>query len=238
MTNDDEMKKPKIRFDSKVDKAMAKVYEQELTSDLHTLLADKQLIQDLDDLRIKYGIKPREAIDDEYTDMQIAEAVHNSLKYPYPKNEEERLQYFVNAITIFGNDLDSLMKKHDIDAAKWKRFLKMYIAYGKIYVGSSLKGIIRTELDPKTKELTLHISPKARRKDLEVVWGTIYEAWQKFLPKQDKYQPAFLAKRDAEIVRYKQQGHSHKETATKFGLEVDNVKQIIRRQIAKRQDLK
>ncbi len=239
MPNDNDMKKPKVRFDPPVDKIMAATYGEQLVGELYILLSDATFYRDIETLRKEYGIEPLPEMDDGYYDMHIAEAVHCRVKGRQPRDEADRLQLFIDAITSFDASLLAVMKRHNVNPS-WLRLLKMYIARGKLTPLSSIQGIIKTEMDQHTKELTIHISPEARRADLDKAWKAIYQAWSKWLPKPVKQQPLQYAARDAEMTRYYEH-HGIKATVAKYetsSLDYDAILKAIKRVQRKRTAIK
>ncbi len=239
MPNDNEMKKPKVRFDTHVDRAMADSYGEQLVNQLYVLLSDAAFYDDIEALRKEYDIVPLPEMDDLYHDMHIAEAVHRKTGGKQPKDEAERLQTFIDAISVFDNSIVAVMRKHGVSLS-WKRLLKMYIARGELTPLQSIKGIIRTEMDQKTKELTIRLSPEARKVDLSKVLPIIYKAWGKWLPPPTKSQPVQFAKRDAEMTRYYER-HEIKATVAKYGtkhLDYDAILKAVGRMQEKRATIK
>lgn len=238
MTDEDENRRLKVRYDNGLEQIFANKYGRRIIEPTYALLSNLDFYNDIESLRSKYdfgprikarfGIESQGVIDDAFIDTIIAEAVHLEIGDAQPKDEAEKLQFFINAVIRFNGELQAILSKHGV-SKEWLPFLKAYIARGVLLPVERIRKLVSVEVDIKTKGIRLNVSPIAQKGDVEKGIAQLLVTWEKHAIKSNKYQPSYYAERDAHIARYKTT-HSHKSTAEHFNVTIESVKKIVRKQ--------
>lgn len=228
----DENVNPMTGTNMRIAEVLAKKYGSDNPGSLYVLLSDPAFESDISKLRDKYGIKPiSKKTADVAAQQYIAE--HVAAKHSKSISDQSDFEKYYGE---YYAAIQLICEKHDIPKLPID-LIDQYVTKGDGFLAQQYAhNLIKISMNKRTKELTIKLDARTKKRDLQDVLTVIYNAWDSHRGSISKKQPTTAANVHSQMVRHAY-AHTEKETAQAFGQSEENVHKIKMRVRKQRNDL-